>query len=676
MKYFIIIILLLLSLINLNAQKNAVYVSPEGNDKTVGTKELPVATIEIAQQLVRKMKNSYEPKDTIFVFLRKGIYRLKQGIVFSADDAGTKKQPVIYKAYEGEIVTISGSVPINNYKPLSKDHFLYLKNPDIGSRIIEIDLQETGLSSFEKLRLSGFGGQEAQKPYTLRELYFKKNPMQLSRWPNNGFSNFTGIVADKSDSTELTGIVYEDEHISAWKNEPNILLHGYWYYLWADAYEQVSKIDTANQVIWLNPPYNHYTFRGNHPFAAYNVIAEIDQAGEWAYDYQKKKIYFYPPDELKEGLLELSICEEPLLVMNNTQWITFKDICFEMGAAEGISILNSSFINIKNCKIHAFARDGIVLNGGNSNTIFSCELYNLGRGAIKVSAGNRETLKKSDFIIDNCHIHNLSRIDRTYTPGILVDGVGTKISHCEIHDIPSSAMRINGNDHIVEYNEMHHVVTESDDQGAIDMWGDPSYRGNTFRYNYIHDIGPYGTDKIKSHAGRAGIRFDDAISGNWIYANIFRNCSGGNFGAVQIHGGKENLIQNNLFYQCSAGISFTPWNRKFWLKYTKRTVGFIERNKELYKANYPKMKNLNSNMNKNTVIQNVFMHCEKISLRQPKVVIFEDNIETDKEQVLDNIRETVNSLKNISGDLKQIKFESIPFEKIGLKKTKTIQGRN
>ncbi len=48
---------------------------------------------------------------------------------------------------------------------------------------------------------------------------------------------------------------------------------------------------------------------------------------------------------------------------------------------------------------------------------------------------------------------------------------------------------------------MFHVVTESDDQGAIDMWGDPTYRGNIFRYNYIHDVGPDADDKINSHCG-------------------------------------------------------------------------------------------------------------------------------------------------------------------------------
>ena len=654
--------------LNLNGQEISIHVSPYGDDQYEGTKERPVATIERARNLIREIKKQHLPKDTISVFLHEGVYRLKRGIVLTAADAGTEKSPVIYRSNEGENVVISGAILIENYKMLSDDHFLYRKDSNIGSKIIEIDLQEAGLSVFERFRLSGFSGNEAQRMYTLRELFFNRKSMPLSRWPNKGYSKFADIVSDTSDAEVRTGIVYEDPHISTWGDEPNILLHGYWKHLWADAYEHVSKIDPASRVIWLTPPYNHYKFKKNNPFAAYNVIAEIDQLGEWAYDYKKKKIYFYPPDDMTGASLELSICEDPLFVLNNTEWITFKDISFEMSANEGLRISNSSYISLNNCEIHACTRDGIIMNGGNNNTIFSCEIFDMGRGAIKVSGGDRETLEKSGFLIDNCHIHNLSRIDRTYTPGIWVDGVGTKITHCKIHDVPSSAMRINGNDHTIEYNEMYHVVTESDDQGAIDMWGDPTYRGNVFRYNYIHDVGPYGVDEINAHCGRAGIRFDDAISGNLIEANVFVNCSGGLFGAIQIHGGKENLIRNNLFYQCSAGISFTPWEYDKWINITERSLDFLKRNRELYIARYPELIRLNENLNRNTVIQNIFLQCEKTTLRQPEVIILKDNIEINENPGLVNPEKDNYSLENISEDLKKIKFEPIPFEKIGLKK--------
>jgi hypothetical protein len=116
---------------------------------------------------------------------------------------------------------------------------------------------------------------------------------------------------------------------------------------------------------------------------------------------------------------------------------------------------------------------------------------------------------------------------------------GNRIAHNLMHDSYSSAMRIEGNDHLVEFNEVHSVLLESDDQGGVDMWGDPTYRGNVFRYNYFHHIGNgLGT-------GQAGIRLDDAICGTLVYGNLFHRCSDGHFGGVQVHGGNENDVENN-----------------------------------------------------------------------------------------------------------------------------------
>ena len=661
----IFFVTLFLAAFSLHAQQYAIFISPSGNDGNPGTKDRPVASIEKAHTLVRYLKKHLSAGDSVTVYLRAGKYRLAQGIVLEPVDGGTKDNPVIYRSYDSENAIITGAVIINKYKPLSKDHPLYKKNPDIGKKIIVIDLQKAGLSVFRPLRLSGFNGQDTPKPYILRELYFNGKPMPLSRWPDKGFSVFTGVV---TDSAGHTGIVYRDPHILSWTREPNILLHGYWKYLWADAWEQVAKIDTANRIIWLTPPYNHYKFSKDHPFAAHNVITEIDRPGEWAYDYKKKVIYFYPPEDPAGATLELSLCKEPLLTLNKVRRLTFRDIHFEMGAGPGLVLSGCSHIRLDGCEINGCARDGILVNDGNNITLSSCTLYDMGRGGIRVVAGNRETLEGSGVIIDNCHIHHLSRIDRTYTPGVWLDGVGTTVRHCRIHDVPSSAMRVNGNDHIIEYNEIYHTVTESDDQGAIDMWGDPTYRGNIFRYNYIHDIGPYSKDEVKAITGRAGIRFDDAISGNVIYGNVLVNCSGGHFGAIQIHGGKENLIENNIFYRCTAGISFTPWSTAHWLDYTKKYVGFLEKHKKIYLSRYPRLSHVNKDLNKNTVIRNVFLECGETTLRQPKEVIFKDNIILPEYPGPGDPEKDHYSLKNIADDLKKIGFEAIPFEEIGQRK--------
>ena len=59
---------------------------------------------------------------------------------------------------------------------------------------------------------------------------------------------------------------------------------------------------------------------------------------------------------------------------------------------------------------------------------------------------------------------------------------------------------------LVELNEVHRVVLESDDQGAVDMFGNPTYRGNIYRYNYWHHLGNWDGTGDTSHSQRAGIR--------------------------------------------------------------------------------------------------------------------------------------------------------------------------
>ncbi len=662
----LLLFLLLSALLLLSApHRTTVYVSPTGDDRNPGTKEKPVATLVQARKIAAEIKKHLSPGDTLTICLRGGTYRLKKGIVLNSGDGGTREHPLIFRSYAGETATLSGALPLKSYTHLSHSSSLYKKDPATGRKILVIDLGKNGITGFKPLRLSGFSGEKAPKLFTLRQLFCNGKAMPLSRWPNEGFTLFTGVVKDSSGKA---GIVYQDPVISGWTGEPNILLHGYWYYLWADAWEQVADIDTARHVIRLTPPYNYYDFRKDHPFAAYNVISEIDRPGEWAYDYRQKKIWFYPPKDLADTILELAVCEEPLLTLDSVQWVTFRDLHLEMGAGAAVQITRSRHIRLERCDINGLSRDGILIDGGRHLTVVSCSIHDMGRGGIRINAGSRETLEHGDVVIDNCHIYDLSHIDHTYTPGIWVDGTGTTLRHCSIHDVPSSAMRINGNDHLIEYNELYHVVTESDDQGAIDMWGDPTYRGNVFRYNYIHDTGPRRGDEVHAITGRAGIRFDDAISGNQVYGNVFRNCAGGHFGAIQIHGGKENLITNNIFYLCSAGLSFTPWSPDHWKDYTQKSQSFLQQHRNLYVRHYPELADINGNLNVNTIAGNVFIACDKIGLRQPQTVIFRDNLILQQYPPPGSPEKDHYSLKSISGKLKKINFKKVPFDEMGLRK--------
>jgi hypothetical protein len=180
-------------------------------------------------------------------------------------------------------------------------------------------------------------------------------------------------------------------------------------------------------------------------------------------------------------------------------------------------------------------------------------------------------------------------------------------------------MRIEGNDHLIEYNQCNDLVTESDDQGAIDMWCNVSYRGTVIRYNYWKDIG--GGANIP--CGQAAIRFDDAISGSLVYGNYFENTSNGHFGGVQIHGGQFNILDNNIFIDCAIGVSFSSWGNKRWNEFLssaniQKLMSDVNMEGELYRSRYPELPVSREKNDQNSIWRNLFIHCGQTYSRSPK----------------------------------------------------------
>jgi hypothetical protein len=173
--------------------------------------------------------------------------------------------------------------------------------------------------------------------------------------------------------------------------------------------------------------------------------------------------------------------------------------------------------------------------------------------------------------------------------------------------MPSSAMRIEGNDHLIELNVVRNVVQESDDQGGIDMFGNPLYRGVVIRWNRWSDI-VGGT-----HCGAAGIRLDDMISGITLHGNLFERCGAALFGGVQIHGGKENLVDGTVFIDCFAGGSFSRWGEKRWLESIEQFLP--QANREPYATRYPDLAGIKKDADVSFISRNLFAHCQSVFLR-------------------------------------------------------------
>jgi parallel beta-helix repeat protein len=101
---------------------------------------------------------------------------------------------------------------------------------------------------------------------------------------------------------------------------------------------------------------------------------------------------------------------------------------------------------------------------------------------------------------------------------------------------------------IIEFNEVVETNLETADTGAIETLGrDRQLSGNIIRFNFIRNVVGMGTTpdgQIHSPYYTWGIYLDDYSSGTIIYGNIVVSTV---LGAICLHGGKSNIIENNIF---------------------------------------------------------------------------------------------------------------------------------
>ena len=118
------------------------------------------------------------------------------------------------------------------------------------------------------------------------------------------------------------------------------------------------------------------------------------------------------------------------------------------------------------------------------------------------------------------------------------------VSGNRIHAAPHTAIKLSGNDHVVEENEIYDVARDTGDVGAIYAGRSLFMRGNVVRRNFLHDNGG-------GYAGGvSGVYLDDMFSGVLIEANVFVRSGQ----CVFIGGGRDNTVRANLFVGCAPAI--------------------------------------------------------------------------------------------------------------------------
>lgn len=729
----VVLCFLLLSWV-ISASGLDLYVSPKGTDANPGTKEKPVATLAAARDLIRKIKSVGDyPSEGITVWVSAGTYYQEEPFMLGSQDSGLPNSPIVWRVVSGEKVSISGGVSIPS------DAFKKLTDRSVKSRLSSIAAQNVYCVNLKAMGITNFGqfkqfGHALSVQTAPLELFFNNQPMRLSRYPNEGFIQIGEVVDGGSiprngDYTQRGAIIrYSDERHSVWAGNDDVWFQGTFGNGYADDMIHVESIDRAKKQVKLSAPHL-YGVKGGKDYTHYvalNILEEIDLPGEWYLDQKSGILYFWPPADLASGQVFVSVLEEPVVCFEGASNILFRDFTIEYGRGIGVYLERCENTTIAGCTVRNFGTTGICFGqgakqtvpyithddydgvpvsrhignyaghiykyttwdrlAGRNNQILSCDVYNTGTGGILLSGGSKRQLIAGNNVVENCKIHDYNRRNKFRWGGVVVDGCGNKVSHCEIYNSDFQAIFTVGLGHIFEYNNIHDVTLHSDDVSVWYTGRDPSDRGQIIRYNYFHDC---GNEKRMN----MGVYCDDSSGGITVFGNVFYNMHTAH-GVLYSNTGWDITMKNNIvIYPHSYTAVLSP-HYYTWYKgrapivfakgklFEQRLLKDINIHQPPYSERYPELCNYmdvivdgeeweGMRSRRNVLSTNVIVggKDDPVQIRGGKYGVFENinNYQTKEDPGFVDLANKNFMLKKESEVFKKLSdFEAVPFDKMGL----------
>jgi len=548
----------LLSIFPINAANNTIYVSPSGNDTNPGTQTAPLSTLEAARDAIRNIRQSNKAKraEPFTVIVEPGKYQLTRSLAL-----GPKEYNTTWKASKPGSVFITGGPQFSaaSATHLTDTEKAKILTPSAADKILRIDLKKAGIRiDLGKIQQRGFA-----KPYRplQSELFIDGQALTLARWPNLGKKPIrigkvldTGSIPRNQDWSNRGGTFkFNPDRIKRWKNAPDAWISGYFAWGYSDDSVKIKTIDPKKKTLTTVQP-SRYGFKTGADFRAFygfNMLEEIDQPGEYYIDRKSALLYFYPPKNFNpaSSQLTLSALRTPLITLDKTTNITLQGFTFENTCGIGVSMDDTTHCKIDSCTLRNIGLVAVVIGngvepskaqfnefhrsiihnkatahilgsineriyaqptferrGGKENAVTNCEIYAIGCGGIHIGGGSFKTLTPAKNRVENCHIHHINRIEKSYRTAINLDGVGQIVRHNLIEDTIQTAIYFHGNNHLIEYNKFVRCMTAGDDQGVIYYGRNPTELGNTIRYNYFQDC---ARSHHGSHCTNAAVIYAD-----------------------------------------------------------------------------------------------------------------------------------------------------------------------
>lgn len=482
-----------------------------------------------AYNTIQKAASNLSPGDTLLI--REGIYR--EQILLSSNE-GTSKNKIKIKAFPHETVEINAAEVISIWQKCRS----------------QSDCQ--GNPNWNNVYY-------AKPGFKIKQLFQHNQKLKPSRYPNEGWQYPTSI--GDNPQREFSDIsldkinVYFDEAIANIKTTP------YWI---SDM--PVGQSFSDGRIILEK---EIETFKGpismDYGFYFTNIVEEINEPGEWAYDDRSGKLFLWPKDNLdniQAGKRDHGI---------NLRQVAYYEVSgFTVNYANshGIWIHGSDHNLIDNVKVNYAFQFGIFIQGGFSkrghadyNKISNSKIrYSSYRGISNDSHANY--LRVTNNLVYATGAKEFG--DDLYHGvghGIFIEGEHTEVLNNVVDRTGYTGIYIGGSersDKEIAYNAIYNTNLSLTDGGGIYAGGKSnSGKSDVIHHNILKNIYGYvGGIKTSSHCdlsldletcakASSGIYIDEQGNNFLVQNNTVMNAKGA---GIYFHWTKNNSITNNVLY--------------------------------------------------------------------------------------------------------------------------------